>query len=100
MRITQPATLLLSTLASPRVLPYSRVIVHAGFHACLLYTYNSYVVQNEHNRASGLPAFADPAWLQGIGVPLSDIGPTITAFERLLSRFRVASKELLRAYGL
>ena len=75
-------------------------MLYAEFRACLLFTYNSYVVQNDHNSASGVSAFADPAWLQGIGVPPSDIGPTVLAFKRLMLRFRVASAELLRAYGL
>lgn len=60
----------------------------------------SYIAQNEHHSISGLPTFSDPSRLRAIGVPPDDISPTVLAFGRLLARFRVASADLLRAYGL
>ena len=59
-----------------------------------------YIVQNDRHSTSGVPTFADPLWLRAVGVSPADIAPTVAAFERMLSRFRVASAELLRAYGL
>ena len=59
-----------------------------------------YLAQNEQQSGSGMSVFSDPAWLRRIGVPPIEIPQTIAAFARLTTRFRAASAELLRSYGL
>eukprot|EP01046_Picozoa_sp_COSAG06_P044932 COSAG06_NODE_6133_length_3092_cov_1.235884_2_plen_128_part_00 len=59
-----------------------------------------YLAQNEQQSTSGMSVFSDPAWLRRIGIPSTEIPQTIAAFARLAARFRAASAELLRSYGL